>query len=104
MAPSDKEKETISIRRADNGYIVERFEETEMDGEGRMVAQVFADKDTEEFHDVDSLRLALYAVAEALGYNGSRHDEKRLYLVIAPGDKSEKFTEAHSKVIFGGED
>jgi len=32
---------------------------------------------------------------------GSRHDEKRTYVIEAPGDKHPDFTSGHSDVIWG---
>lgn len=43
-----------------------------------------------------------HALQEVLEYYepGSRHDEKRTYVIQAPGDKHPNFTDAHSDVIW----
>lgn len=48
----------------------------------------------------DALREAL----DFFGDIGGRHDEKRVYVIEAPGDKHPDFGAAHYKVIWGMED
>lgn len=55
---------------------------------------------TEERYAFDNLLEVLHFIKE-IYKPGSRHDEKRIYVVEAPGDKHELFTEEHSKVLFG---
>lgn len=76
----------IIIETADNGYILRYAPEDGLD------TYVFPQ---------DDLKGALRAIVDMLGESGSRHDEKRIYIVEAPGDKHERFTEAHANVIWG---
>jgi len=98
----DDGKDSVTIRRAENGFVVERFEEYE-DGEGgRTVTMVFADGEClSNEYSAESLRDALHAVMDSLGYCGGRYDEKRVYVIVAPGDKSDKMTDAQSEAIWG---
>jgi len=98
----DDGKDGITIRRAQNGFVVEHFEEYE-DGGGRTVTEVFTDKEEGmgDSGEATALRSALYSVMENLGYCGSRYDENRVYIILAPGDKSEKMTDAQSEAIWG---
>jgi hypothetical protein len=77
----------LEIRSADGGYIV--------------VAQ-YAKITTE--HVVTEFRDLLHLIQDLMGECGGRHDEKRIYIIEAPGDKHEKFTEAHAEVIYGSDD
>lgn len=79
----------IIITSVENGYILTSWYENEPETKTR---QVFSE---------DDARGMLSSVIEQLGLIGSRHDEERLYVIKAPGDKHEKFTEEHAKVIWG---
>lgn len=71
----------ITIRLVDNGYILQ-FE----DG-----VSVYYDED-------------IVCLLNELVLNlkpSSRHDEKRIYVIEAPGDKHKNWTNTHSKVIYG---
>lgn len=75
----------ITIEQVANGYLVtEDLSQTEQ--------YVFT-----EF--IDLLRYI-----NDLEGEGSRHSEKRIYIIEAPGDKHEKFTDTHSEVIWGDND
>ena len=84
----------LEIEVVGNGYIV-----TKLDEESKEVT-VFESKHDS---DVESVRDLLGHIESEIGHSSSRHDDKRIYVIIAPGDKHEKFTEAHSEVIWGDE-
>lgn len=79
---------SITIKAANNGYIV-----TELDFslEGEFSGQDYI---------YESLAEALRH-ANDFFEPGSRHDEKRVYVIEAPGDKHPDFMEAHANVIWG---
>lgn len=79
----------IKIKSVSNGYIVETQVPYE---EGELVEEVFTEDQVSEL---------LYSVLESLGQTGSRYSEERIYIIKAPGDKSESFTEEHANVIWG---
>lgn len=75
------------ITTADNGYIIEEINKHEEDQKFNTLTV---------YETIDD-------VLRHIGHNedpGSRYDEKRLYVIRAPGDKNEKFTAEHSKVIW----
>lgn len=77
----------IKIRRISNGYMIENKDDD-------ILEEIYAENTRDLFLELQSL----------LGANGSRHDEKRVYIIEAPGDKHDNWTDAHSAVIFGVED
>lgn len=70
----------LIIEKVENGYITQT-------PEGKSV-QV----------DIKDL---LHEILDYFGEPGSRHSEKRIYIVERPGDKHPDFTEADAEVIFG---
>jgi hypothetical protein len=74
----------IKIKLAENGYIIENIYNKEEDTE----VSVYSD-----FKDVLN-----YLISEI--EPGSRHDEKRFYVIEAPGDKHPSFTDEHARVIW----
>ena len=48
----------------------------------------------------DQVKQMLTEILNELGLGGSRHDEKRLYIIEAPGDKHPDFSEEHANVIW----
>lgn len=70
----------LILKKVENGYIVRTLE-----GESVHV----------------ELREALHEIIDYFGESGSRHDEKRIYIVERPGDKHPDFTKADAEVIFG---
>jgi len=85
----------VLITTADNGYIVSSWCEEEPENKTRIV--VLSDNEHGADDEADLLRV----IQETLGFIGSRHDEKRVYVITAPGDKNDKFTEEHANVIWG---
>ena len=86
----------IQIESVENGYIITEYEETENNTTIEKKT-VIVERNTE----AETFRDLVYHVQDLIGHSDSRYDEKRYYGVIAPGDKNDNFTEAHSKVIFG---
>lgn len=80
----------ITIDTAPNGYVLS------VDGE---YVQIISDEKGEVQAGADLLR----DLTEHLGLAGSRHDEKRIYVTVAPGDKHDDFTGEMSNVFFGEE-
>jgi len=79
----------MNIKKVANGYILSID-----DGEGHFEEYIYEDT-------IEGLKYLLSDVATNLGDSGSRHDDKRIYVVIAPGDKSNKFLSKHAKFLFG---
>jgi len=71
----------IKIIRADNGWILERWEEIS-DNEFRKVEQVFEDKCEKEDENGSEEKLslieALQEAVEYFGQGGSKHDKRRI--------------------------
>jgi len=81
----------IEIIPVENGYILTQTRE------GVVSSMVFEDEGSE----ISSARSLLQHMLYVLGKDGSRHDEERLYVIAAPGDKHVAFTREHSDVIYG---
>lgn len=84
---------TYTIQPTVNGYllIVTSYAMTEKYG-------VTGSTDHEHFMGITDLLQTLSNILDP----GSRHDASRTYVIEAPGDKHDDFTEEHAKVIFGG--
>jgi hypothetical protein len=65
----------IEITQVKNGYIVQNAAEK----------LVFDDEHSARF----ALCNALREIVEQFGEHGSRYDEEKIYVVLAPGDKNE---------------
>jgi len=77
----------MKIEQISNGYLVKtNYEDNEL---------------VEHFEDVTGL---LRRVLEEYECGGSRHSDKRVYIIEAPGDKNVKFTDAHSDIIWPEEE
>lgn len=76
----------ITIESVENGYTVD-----EIDHDAEFVVQRYVYQELAE------------AIRHAVDYfdDTSRHSEKRVYVIEAPGDKHADFTEEHSNVIWG---
>lgn len=77
---------TLTIQQVSNGFILQDSDDT---------ALVYP---SEAFIDL------IRDLIDMTHGNGSRHDEKRLYVIYAPGDKHPNFTPEHAKVIWGDND
>jgi hypothetical protein len=80
--------QSITIKAAKNGYIL-----------SELTYNLEDDLVTEE-HVYETLAEALRHASDYFE-PGSRHDEKRVYVLELPGDKNEKFTDEMSRVIWG---
>lgn len=69
----------IKIEKAENGFSVRT--------EGNLYV----------FSDIQSL---LRFLLGEIGPSTSRYDSERVYVVLAPGDKHENFTEEHGNILF----
>lgn len=79
----------ITIKEANNGFIYEVEDES-----GVITTEVCEN----DIYTVSGLK----KVFEAMICDfcpGSRHDDNRLYAVIAPGDKNPNYTEYHDKIL-----
>lgn len=74
----------VTIKKVSNGFVIKHY---------------FGDAE-ESYISTSELDM-LQIVQDLLCENESRYADKKIYIIEAPGDKSENFTEAHSKVIFG---
>ena len=54
-----------------------------------------------KYEEIEVFKPLLYSIKDAIGPMESRYDDRRIYCIIRPGDKSEKFTESDSKAIWG---
>lgn len=85
----------VKIRKANNGFILE--------GHGHDNATlVFEFGDGKE--ECEAFRELANTLSDSFGLFGGRHDDKRFYGIIAPGDKHEDFQDYHSYAIFGADD
>jgi len=83
----------IKIIPAENGYVI--IDKSDEKPSTFVVAFDSEKSEAECFRDL------VYTLQDILGHHGSRHDLKRFYGVIAPGDKREEFTDKHLEVIYG---
>ena len=77
--------------------------EIEVVNNGYILREINTIKGDEQF-DQTCVYESIDEVLQHIGLNedpGSRYDEKRLYVVRMPGDKNEKFSSAHSEVLWG---
>lgn len=88
----------VIIERAQNGWVVTQRSSEYLRSEDDTpdIVNVFDEKDSE----VEGCASLLRHLEDVLGPSTSRYDEKRIYIVVAPGDKNDAFTEAHSDVIW----
>lgn len=86
----------IKIEIASNGWILTRKSD-EPDVPDHV--EVFSYLTKKE--EAEALQQLLYSIKETVGPMESRYDEHRVYIIIRPGDKSEKFTDEDSKAIWG---
>jgi hypothetical protein len=77
----------IQIKKVSNGFIVKSTSEE----------YVFPEISNCE---LSALKDLLNTLICELSCEGSRYDAKRIYVVIAPGDKHSDFTDAHGDVLF----
>lgn len=68
----------ITIETTDNGYIVTGPHPNA----DREMTEVFEEKETGDKFDVFCLRRVLWSVLELIGYYGSDHDKRRLWVRI----------------------
>jgi hypothetical protein len=73
---------SVTILRADNGYIVSE-DNSDIQGVSNIV--VF-DVESQGKHAVADM---LWHILNTLGEGGSRYDQERIYITIEPGDKYE---------------
>ena len=74
----------MKIERAENGYVL-----TKMAEEGYVERFIY-----EQLTDL------LHAIKDYYD-DGSRYDEKRIYIIEAPGDKHPNFSDKHYDLIWG---
>ena len=81
----------ITIRRVNNGYVLISKQDDE---QLELVFEVKLEGDKEV-----SVRDLLHAILDELGMTGSRHDAKRIYVKVAPGEKHDNFKDEHEILI-----
>lgn len=79
----------LTIETAENGYIVTELHNRHPE-DNRTVLVL-----DDDFADL------LHLVLESFGKAGGRHDEERIYIIKAPGDKHLDFKDYHAKAIWG---
>lgn len=85
----------VEIKEAINGWILT----TRYDEDGVEQSRVFSYDDDKSA--AMAFRDLIYAVKDIVGPSDSRYSEHRVYVVIKPGDKNDKFTEQDSIAIWG---
>jgi len=73
--------EEISIRRADNGFIVTYEEENDNNMPTKTREYVF-EIEFSEFGELKAMQGTLHQVLEFFGLQGSKHDKSRLYIEL----------------------
>jgi hypothetical protein len=84
----------IQIRYAHNGWIVQHQEEGEPDK-----FYVFSHTGNEE-SEIRAFRDLLVTIQDIYGPVTSRYSEHRIYTVVRPGDKSDKFTDKDAELLY----
>ncbi len=85
---------TISIKKADNGYIIRHFD----DELGKETNVVIEQRDNSEEEEIETFRSMLWELNEIMGPSTSRYSAKRISITTIPGDKhpdSDKEEEVH---------
>lgn len=82
----------FKIKVVDNGFLLTSLTDEED------AHLVFQDSEEDSLKAVQHL---LNYLIDALAFSGSKYDDNRLYVVRMPGQKSEKFTEFHSEILWG---
>ena len=79
---------SLNITRVENGYEASYYEELE-DGEERRVTNVFQE-DLDVIDSEDECHvLLLNHIKDYFGFNGSKHDNKRIRAMLIPNDEVE---------------
>lgn len=81
----------VAIRAAANGYICQVRED----------GQEWVCDDTADDNEVDAFATFLRIILNNYGPSSSRYDDKRIYVIVAPGDKNDAFTDGHAEAIWG---
>lgn len=84
---------SITIERCINGFIIKDNELNET--EVIECADFLSEK-----NQAEAMVTLFYILKDRLGINDTRYSEFKSYAIVAPGDKNEKFTEAHSDIIY----
>lgn len=66
---------------------------------GYLITETHNEKDS--VYAYENIVQVLRHINDTCGPSSSRHDDERVYVIKAPGDKNEKFTDIHSQVIWG---
>ena len=72
---------SLKIRRVSNGWILEAPNDNDV-----ITEEVIQEEETEE-GELEAGKDMLLAVADYFGLLGSRHDKKRIRVVLEPGEK-----------------
>lgn len=84
-----------TIKHAANGFIVSYLCEES----GEYVEHVFEYEADEQIPA--TFKNAVSLLQDILAVTGSRHDAKRYYGIVAPGDKHSDFEDYHADAIWG---
>ena len=76
---------SLKITKASNGYILQPMGD-DHEEEGMMV---YEEDDLDEFGELEAMLKVLYGVIEHFGVYGSKHDAKRLRVVIVDREGEE---------------
>lgn len=92
----------VTIKNVDNGFIMDETLDDINSKHGLYTRRIVFEY-PEEANDEDQTEKfaeLLRHLSMQYGPTTSRYSNKRIYVVIAPGDKNGSFTEAHSNVIW----
>lgn len=90
----------LRIEKATNGIVLTYNVECDDSDWGSVSEQIVFEIDDDDLIGLKNFHSTL---DELLGYSGSRYDDKRLYHVLAPGDKNDKFTDNHLNILFSND-
>jgi hypothetical protein len=89
------------ITTADNGFVVTQHYDSfsSPTGEPTTETYVFEAKESDP-DNLNAVQALFFHLKEQLADSTSRYSERRLFPVIIPGDKNEKFTKAHADILW----
>jgi hypothetical protein len=89
----------ITIEKVLNGYIIKQLVE-DLDDDSMSALKEAITVVEDQPSDADTMKTLLDNVIDLFGESGSRHDAKRVYAVVLPGDKHPDFNDLHLDIIF----
>lgn len=96
----------LRIETVENGWVVTNIiSDYDEDGSSKSETHVFSHDRLnslgDEGQEVDAFAYLLSHINSLIGPESNRYSDKRIYVIVRPGDKNEKFTDKDSQVIWG---